>query len=157
MLNYTSLESKPLIVLKDKNGNDTKCFDLLSDTIRKDIDQFGTFTFIKVTNDYIARPDLISLAVYGTDMYGDIICKINGISNPFELNSGIILIIPDLSSANKMYTTGIPSALINSNEDHISTTKKGFQKTKHEPRNTNEQVIGDKNFIIDLTNKMVIY
>ena len=36
---------------------------------------------IIVNKYYVARPDLISLAAYNTDKYGDIICKINGISN----------------------------------------------------------------------------
>lgn len=43
---------------------------------------------------YIARPDLVSLAVYGTDNFADIICKLNGISNPAELNEGMSLIVP---------------------------------------------------------------
>ena len=47
---------------------------------------------VEVTEDYIARPDLISLKAYNSDDYTDIICKLNGISNPFELNKGDILV-----------------------------------------------------------------
>ena len=97
------------------------------------------------------------MAVYGTDQYADIICKINGISNPFELNAGMILLIPNLSSITFFYKNRSASATFESDSTPISSTKKNFQKTKAERRRPSEQTVGSKNFVVDLSNKMIIY
>ena len=97
MLNYNSLASKPEMS-RMIDGKKVSYKDLLCNTLNDEEPVFDGVEFIRVIDDYVARPDLISLAVYGTDQYADIICKINGISNPFELNAGMILLIPNLSS-----------------------------------------------------------
>lgn len=43
-------------------------------------------TIAKVIDGEQARPDLVSLRVYGEDTYQDYICKLNGISNPYSLD-----------------------------------------------------------------------
>ena len=48
----------------------------------------------EVEPSQIARPDLLSYDLYGDELYADILCKLNGISNPLELNEGMIIIIP---------------------------------------------------------------
>ena len=53
-----------------------------------------SYEILEVTEKYIARPDLISKDIYGDTIYSDLLCKLNGISNPFELNKGMLLIIP---------------------------------------------------------------
>lgn len=53
---------------------------------------------IKVTDGEQARPDLVSVRVYGDDSYQDHICKMNGISNPYSLDLDDILIIPNTVS-----------------------------------------------------------
>lgn len=52
------------------------------------------FTTVKSGEE--ARPDLISLREYGTDDHQDEICKMNGISNPYSINLGDALIIPNV-------------------------------------------------------------
>ena len=131
--------------------------DLLCNTLSDEEPIFEGITFIRVTDDYVARPDLISLAVYGTDQYADILCKINGISNPFELNADMILLIPNLSNLSFFYKSRPASAIFESDSTPISSTKKNFQKTKSERRRPSEQTIGSKNFVVDLSNKMIIY
>lgn len=42
----------------------------------------------KVEDEYVGRPDLLSLDLYGDERYADILCKLNGISNPYELAEG---------------------------------------------------------------------
>ena len=156
MLNYTSLASKPemsrMIDGKKVSHKDPSCH-----TLNDEEPMFEGITFITVVDDYVARPDLISLAVYGTDEYADIICKINGISNPFELNTGMILLIPSLSNLTFFYTNRPASATFESDSTPISSTKKNFQKTKAERRRPSEQTVGSKNFVVDLSNKMIIY
>ena len=156
MLNYASLSSKPEMS-RQIDGKKVDYKDLLCHTLNDEEPIFEGITFIEVIEDYVARPDLISLAVYGTDRYADIICKINGISNPFELNTGMILLIPSLSNLTFFYKRKSASSVFESDDVPISSTKKSFQKTKNERRRPSEQTIGSKNFIVDLSNKMIIY
>jgi hypothetical protein len=51
----------------------------------------GTF---HVDAEYAGRIDLIALQVYGTASKADYILKYNGISNPFSIEDGDILMIP---------------------------------------------------------------
>ena len=115
--------------------------------------------YIIINKYYVARPDLISLAVYGDDAYGDILCKINGISNPFELNEDIYFFIPSVEFINNCCTANnVPSELITDDTERINNTLSiEYQKPKNAKRSPNEQTIGDKNFIIDKTFGMVLY
>jgi hypothetical protein len=112
---------------------------------------YGVF---EVTNKkYIARPDLVSFDLYGDSMFADIICKLNGISNPFELNVGMTLIVPSaLDIPNFAHTPDVNDI---ENENVISTTPKPKQKTDR--RQANDAVIGDKRFKIDATKGIVVY
>ena len=156
MLNYASLASKPEMS-RTIDGKKVSYKDLLCHTLNDEESVFEGIEFIRVIDDYVARPDLISLAVYGTDQYADILCKINGISNPFELNEGMILLIPNLSTITFFYKSRSASATFESDSTPISSTKKNFQKTKAERRRPAEQTVGSKNFVVDLSNKMIIY
>lgn len=49
----------------------------------------------QVKEDEIMRPDLISLKYYNTADSWDLILKFNGISNPFALNTNMLLEIPE--------------------------------------------------------------
>ena len=139
------------------DGKKVSYKDLLCHTLNDEESVFEGIEFIRVIDDYVARPDLISLAVYGTDQYADILCKINGISNPLELNEGMILLIPNLSTITFFYKSRSASATFESDSTPISSTKKNFQKTKAERRSPAEQTVGSKNFVVDLSNKMIIY
>ena len=55
----------------------------------------------EVEPSQIARPDLLSYDLYGDELYADILCKLNGISNPLELNEGMIIIIPSPDDLDK--------------------------------------------------------
>ena len=156
MLNYASLASKPEMS-RIIDGKKVSYKDLLCHTLNDEESVFEGIEFIRVIDDYVARPDLISLAVYGTDQYADILCKINGISNPFELNEGMILLIPNLSTITFFYKSRSASATFESDSTPISSTKKNFQKAKSERRRPAEQTVGSKNFVVDLSNKMIIY
>ena len=99
MLNYRTLANKPTITIV-KDGEATDMIDLATKSIKGNV--LPQSQFVKVNRHYIARPDLISLALYGSDDYADVICKMNGLSNPFELNEGMILMCPTLSSISDM-------------------------------------------------------
>ena len=118
------------------------------------IPKIYSYNIFEVTKDYIARPDLISYDAYGDTMFGDIICKLNGISNPFELNEGMKLVIPApediLNFANR------PS-IKDQDQNWGPNTGSAMVKTKQSKRQANEAILGDKRFKIDTTNGIIIY
>ena len=156
MLDYNILKYKPNIEINNETG-----IDLLFKSFNKYIDNLDiTENFVYVNEYYIARPDLISLAVYGDDKYADIICKINGISNPFELNEGNILYIPPLEQiANIINNNQIikNTERIKSDLSISSSGKIGAQKEKNEKRSPSQQIVGDKNYIIDKSLGIIFY
>ena len=154
MLDYKILQYKNIIT-KDNNTY----IDLLSKSYDGDLIKTGTF--ITVNKYYVARPDLISFALYGTDKYADVICKINGISNPFELNENDVLLVPSIeyleNFAKSFDSSG--SELINENEDsdEILKIKNTTQKRPNERRSSNNQLVGESSYIIDKTHGIIIY
>lgn len=132
-------------------------------------ESFQTSVF-KVTPEYIARPDLLASDIYGDESYSDILCKINGISNPYELNEGMYLMIPsqmDIQrfvvqpSVNWRETAATP---LTSNGEYSydspdsTITQLPIPKARNsKDRRPNEAVIGDKRFNIDPISKIVIY
>jgi hypothetical protein len=71
----------------------------------------STFTFgengstsgpVLVSEYETMRPDLLSNRVYSTQDYWETILKFNGISNPFSLDQGEILLVPSYSIMEKM-------------------------------------------------------
>lgn len=115
-----------------------------------------SYRAIKVSPEHIARPDLVSKILYDTTIYGDLLCRLNGISNPFELNEDDVLIVPEMSDLDKFLTPA-------DNIDNIEDTDKDIQESKpsykkpREKRAPNEAIIGDTRFKIDKTNRVIIY
>lgn len=157
MLDYRILANKPTIRTISEQGTQTEYKDLLSRSLSDQPQQLYQYKFVEVQEDYIARPDLISLGLYGDDKYADIICKLNGISNPFELNKGMILVIPSLSIAENLLVQFGASELVKTDSEMLTNIVKTNQKLKNERRSPAEQTVGDSTFIIDRTNKIVYY
>lgn len=116
-----------------------------------------TYNVFEVTDEYIARPDLISYDAYGDTMYGDIICKLNGISNPFELNTGTKLVVPTADCVDDFIA--IPSIKDKDDNWGPNTPKDSTPtvKTKNSKRQANEAIVGDVRFKIDKANGVIIY
>ena len=109
------------------------------------------YDIFEVTEEYIARPDLISYDAYGDTRYADIICKINGISNPFELNKDVALILPSPEYMDKFNITP------NFDEEYIDNSDVKKTKTKQDKRQPNEAIVGDTRFKVDSTSRIIIY
>ena len=116
------------------------------------IPEYYNYNIFEVTEEYIARPDLISYDAYGDEMYTDVICKLNGISNPFELNKGTKLIIPSPEHIMNFITK--PSANDIESDEKLNRPR---AKQKNEKRKPNEAIVGDKRFKIDRTSGVIIY
>lgn len=135
-----------------------------SDTLNEDIIHLGAITFqmpdwvsytvYQVGKAHVARPDLISRIMYGTDIYGDFLCKINGISNPFEINEGDILIVPDFDNIYQFAMTDLYDDTI---DQENSKSNSPQPKRKNEKRKANDAIIGDTRFKIDKDNRVIIY
>lgn len=86
-----TIDKKPTMV--DAKGSVIKD---LTMPIYKRTNQFQlNYTLKMTTIEQQMRPDLISIAEYGSDEYTEDILKLNGISNPFSMQSGQILMIFD--------------------------------------------------------------
>lgn len=162
-MNYGTLSIKPLVQLpcdfdeEGQNNGKVLCKDLLSSPLYS-IGNIETSDFIVVNEYYIARPDLISLAVYGTDEYADVICKLNGISNPFEINENMVLYIPSLTDViNVFRTSGEGVCELIDNNSSIRKKKNNLTKQKSDARSPSMAVVGDTNYIIDKSLGLVFY
>ena len=109
------------------------------------------YEILEVSEKYIARPDLLSKDIYGDYLYSDLICKLNGISNPFELNEGMVLVIPSPDNIMSFMKTPTTS------ECDETNNVKPVAKNKNEKRKPNEAIIGDSRFKIDRERGIIIY
>lgn len=154
MLLYTTINNKNTITSKYLNED---IINLLDSTFIIPAD--FSFNVFDVTNEYIARPDLISLDAYGDTTYADVICKLNGISNPFELNEGMKIILPTSDVIMDFVTK--QSQQETNNDDTDNTTQTVSTPVAKNPssnkRKANEAIIGDSRFKIDETNGVIIY
>ena len=135
---------------------------IFSDWLQEDVINLTDSTFqvpssyayeiFEVTERYVARPDILSRDIYGDSIYSDLICKLNGISNPFELNVGMILVIPSPDCImDFMKNVDI------SETDAVTDLSKPVTKTKNQKRKANEAIVGDARFKIDKNSGIVIY
>lgn len=141
--------------------NKTNMFDeYLNDTIFNLLDKTfvipDTFEYsvLVVDDQYIMRPDLISLDAYGDAMYADVICKLNGV-NPFEINKNMELILP--SPDYIMNFVVQPDADDRELGDETIASYAPVAKSSVQKRKANEAVIGDKRFNIDPVNGVIVY
>lgn len=126
---------------------------------------------IQVTSEFIGRPDLLSKEVYGSEEYAGIICKVNGISNPIELNKDMLIALPapDIldkfvvqESLDEVYWNDKQEDKNPANGGVRNNSTKKYQlptpKTSTDKnRRPNEALATDKRFNIDKISKRVVY
>ena len=93
----SSIDRKPFFTKPDG----TVIRDLTASMFDLRNQNYLSYNMFRVPKDYIMRPDLISKAIYNNSLYAEIILKFNGISNPFTIDEGDIILIPDMESAQK--------------------------------------------------------
>ena len=116
------------------------------------IPQEYQYEILEVSDRYISRPDLLAHDVYGDTLYTDLLCKLNGISNPFELNKGMLIIVPSPDCIMDFMKT----VSIEEMDDSIGNSKP-LPKKKTEKRQPNEAILGDYRFKIDKTRGIIVY
>lgn len=109
---------------------------------------------VPVEPGYEGRMDLIAQAVYGDDLYMDVIQRLNGPSNPFEIDEDVYIILPTIAELDSFVQT--PSDAWSEAKLSQAATKPK-PKTKNEKRKPNQAVVGDKRFNIDAQSKIIIY
>ena len=145
----------PLLTYKSElksNVLGQQVYNLLDQTFQ--IPNDFQYNVIEVTEGFIGRMDLISKQVYGDTKYQDVLCKLNGISNPFELNVGTVVVLPDISYIDDFYYYESPEER---DPESNEAANKPIAKSKKEKRKPNEAVIGEKRFKIDPNRKVIVY
>ncbi len=121
-LNLKFMNLKRIITKTNYFGEKKTVTDLSEPTLKPDYSssKFKIARSVQVTSDYAMRPDLISYYAYGVDLYADIIMKANGISNPFAIAEGDLILIPDLDGMKYFYKKPKPS------KKEIEDVKRGY-------------------------------
>jgi hypothetical protein len=90
---------------------------------------YVSFQAYRVPLEYQMRIDLISQSVYNNTLYAEYILKYNGISNPFSISDGDVILIPNLDSAKEnTKNTGVASG--SDAENRIRNSYKYLDPTK---------------------------
>jgi len=93
-----SIDKKPIIQRPDG----LLIRDLTQSMFDMQSNSFVNLSLFRIPKEYAMRPDLISQASYNNTLYAEYILKYNGISNPFSIGPGDIMIIPDLDNVKEI-------------------------------------------------------
>jgi len=99
-MNIKSLTLKNTLI-DEKTGE--SYFDLTAPSF-KYVSEYGIKSIHYVAFDQAGRVDLVSDQYFGTTEYVDAICIINNIFNPFSIQEGDLLIIPNLKNPQLFYS-----------------------------------------------------
>jgi hypothetical protein len=93
-----SLDKKPIV----KRPDGLLIRDLTQSMFDLQSGGYVNLSVYRVPREYVMRPDLLSQASYNNTIYAEYILKYNGISNPFSINEGQIIIIPNLDNVKEV-------------------------------------------------------
>lgn len=114
-------------------------------------DEFS-YRLVKIGPDMVARPDLLSYSLYSDDGYGDLICKLNGIQDPFELNTDMVVLCPSPEDIWRFITEDDYVE-----EDSIGAKQAPKPKKKKEKRRPMDATQDDVRYTIDSGRRIVVY
>lgn len=103
MFNYT-LDKKGTI--KDNRGNEL--VDLAQNIFMKGTRGVSDYDIKRISKHFRMRPDLVSIAEYGSDQYAEIILKFAGVSNPFTIDEDDVFMIPNIEMVHGMMEVNNP-------------------------------------------------
>lgn len=106
-------------------------YDLTAPSFIYDSD-LGIRSLHYVMQDQIGRIDKISEIYYGSGEFVDALCVVNNIFNPFTVQEGDVLVIPNLSRKDLVYLRPNPATRPNSTQEPYIDT--GRQSEKDQSR-----------------------
>lgn len=127
-MNIKSLTLKNRLII-DKTGEGY--YDLTAPSFIYDSD-LGVKALHYVMQDQVGRIDKISQKYFGSGEFIDAICVVNNIFNPFSVNEGDILVIPNLSRKDLVYKRPNPATRPNDVQEAYVDT--GRQSEKDQAR-----------------------
>lgn len=145
---YTAILGKKGTYYSEYLGEEI--IDLLDKTY--EIPTTYNMTLTMIDPDYECRPDLVADELYGDETLVAELFKLNGPSNPFEVNSGQYLLAPSIDVISEFVVR--PSSKW---KDDKKSAYKPKPKNKNEKRKPNEAVVGDKRFNVDKLSKIIVY
>jgi len=90
--------------------------------------ELGVKALHYVTIDQVGRVDKISQLYFGVGEYVDAICVINNVFNPFSIQEGDILVIPNLNQLDQVYRRPNPASRPTpSLEQYVNTDRQSTQ------------------------------
>lgn len=113
MISLKTLSNK--YIVQKAFSTDAGDNDIFPDLTRSSINKIkwrtlGSTGKYRLTEEDKMRPDLISNVLYGDQSKFDLLLKYNAISNPFSLDVGYVLLIPDATSMNAAVKKPVPIA-----------------------------------------------
>lgn len=123
-MNIKSLTLKNTLI--DEEAGESY-FDLTAPSF-KYISEYGIKSIHYVAFDQAGRIDLVSEQYFGTSEYVDAICIVNNIFNPFSVEEGDILIIPNLKNPQLFYSRPKTNERPNSVQAQYTETARQSQK-----------------------------
>lgn len=174
MLNNSILEYKRNMTSKYL---DEEIINLLSSNFV--IPDVFTYQVVRVPKSMIARPDLLSKSLYDNASYGDLLCKLNGISNAFELNEDMVIVAPTenyikmffrddttddtigIDASRYAHASGrdldLTSMKIHTNDVETSSEVVMNTGDKHTKRRPNQATSQDVRYRVDKNRRVVVY
>lgn len=135
-----TIDSKPLIRLEDG----TLIKDLTVSIFNNGANTGQiSYELFKAPASAACRPDLISILYYGTEEETEFVLKFNGISNPFRLNPGDIVMLPSKTDANNLTSGDLVSSYGDETGKRNIDYSKGPHQVKEKIRNSYKYINPD--------------
>lgn len=97
----------------------------------------------KLDQSMTMRADLASIAYYGTDEQTETILKTNGISNPFSLVDGEVLMFPGRLRPSEMFKSVVASSLKDTKGDEENDRKRQADELRKSYKFVNPKVVNE--------------
>lgn len=101
---------------------------------------------IEITDIMQCRPDIISQYFYKNPSFWDLILKYNGVSNPFSLEEGDLLFIPEITNFTKVVADVETVTDANASKFYVSTLNNStLRKDSNDPQKNLAGVVAGNN------------
>lgn len=120
------------------DGKGNTILDLWQQSIEWLTDKLTIESTVLITDDFRMRPDLIAQAAWGDATGADLLMKFNHVSNPFSIDAGVIMIIPQYEQMiQQLYQpdTSVSQTIV-SVPDTTTIQFKNVAKQQYNARNT---------------------